>query len=170
MCLASFQDVYSLLNPGFATRNFNGYMFETWTTKISYLHRKRPQRRDQGKGRHNASGNRLSRPHNHCAGAMSVLSGALPAAQTWAPPSAPASTPSVASFMRYEPTYSGNGNPKARNIAKCKTVRVQCSDIRVTLTVQQDGCLLSLDSAKQGSLTETNRRPSLLPSISDSDI
>ena len=124
-CPATFTNIFSLLNPEFATHDTDGSMFETWKYKMRRWRRRGPNRRHQGNGRRNTSGSGNSRSHNQ--GPFSApqgnSSGPPPAAhyapaapQPLAPSSAPGPAPAftAAPIMRYGPAISGNTNPNAR--------------------------------------------------------
>ena len=124
-CPATFTNVFSLLNPEFATHDADGSMFETWKEIMRRWRRRGPNRRHQGNGRRNTSGSGNSRSHNR--GSSSVpqgnSSGTAPAAnfaaaasQPLAPSSAPGPAPALttAPTMRYGSAFSGNTNPNAR--------------------------------------------------------
>ena len=108
-CPAPFMNVFSLLNPKFATHDADGSMFETWKEKMRHWRRRGSNRRHQGNGRRNASGNGNFPPHNR--GSTSASQGnsgmthatnvAAAPAQPPAPPSAPGPALISAPAMRY---------------------------------------------------------------------
>ena len=116
-CPATFTNVFSLLNPEFATHDTDGSMFETWKEKVRQWRRRGPNRRYQGNGRRNASGNNNSRSHNQANsnGPPPTAHVAAAAPQSLAPSSAPGPTPAfpAAPSMRYGPASAGNNNPNA---------------------------------------------------------
>ena len=63
-CPATFTNVFSLLNSEFATHDADGSIFETWKERMRRWRRRGPNRRHQGNGRRNASGNGNFRSHN----------------------------------------------------------------------------------------------------------
>ena len=63
-CPAPFTNAFSLLNPEFTTHDADGSIFETWKEKMHRWRRRVSNRRHQGNGRHNASGNGNPRSHN----------------------------------------------------------------------------------------------------------
>ena len=118
-CPKPFQNVFSLLNPEFATHDPYGSTFETWKRRIRNWSRKRPQRRYQGNGRRHTSDNGPPRPRN--TGYSSAPQGNN--ARTTPTPSGAASpaplpvpvTPAPAApIIRYGPTYSASSNPNVR--------------------------------------------------------
>ena len=94
-CPATFTNVFSLFNPEFATHDTDGSMFETWKEKMSRWRRRVPNRRHQGSGRRNASGNNNSRSHykGNSSGPPPAAHFAAAAPQPLAPSSAPGLTP-----------------------------------------------------------------------------
>ena len=63
-CPLPFKNVFSLLNPEFATLDPDGSMFKTWKRKMRNWRRKGPQRRHSGNGKRHTSDNAPARPHN----------------------------------------------------------------------------------------------------------
>ena len=63
-CPAPFMNAFSLLSPEFATHDAGGSIIETWKEKMCRWRRRGSNRRPQGNGRRNASGNGNPRPHN----------------------------------------------------------------------------------------------------------
>ena len=63
-CPTTFTNMFSLLNPEFATHDTDGSMFEMWKGKMRRWRRRNPNRKHQGNGRRNASENGNSRYHN----------------------------------------------------------------------------------------------------------
>ena len=117
-CSATFTNVFSFLNPEFATHDTDGSMFETWKEKMRRLRRRGPNRRHQGNDRRNASGSGNSRSHNqgNSSGPPPEAHFAAAAPQPLAPSSASGPAPAFTAppLMRYGPASSGNTNPNAR--------------------------------------------------------
>ena len=125
-CPSPFANVFSLLNPEFATHDKDGSLFESWKESMRQWRRRNPHRKHQGNGRRNASGNNNSRSHHqssenpHCQGNSngppSRTHFAAAAPQPLAPSSAPGPPPALtaAPLMRYGPTATGNTNPNTR--------------------------------------------------------
>ena len=117
-CPATFTNVFSLLNPEFATHDTDESMFETWKGKMRRWRRRGPNRRHQGNARRDASGSGNSRSHNqgNSSGPPPAAHFAAAAPQPLAPSSAPGPSPAftAALLVRYGPAFSGNTNPNAR--------------------------------------------------------
>ena len=125
-CPAPFANMFSLLNPEFATHDKDGSLFESWKENMRQWRRRNPNRKHQGNGRRNASGNNNSRYHSqsngnshyqcNSNGTPSRTHFAATAPQPQAPSSAPGPPPALmaAPLMRYGPTATGNPNPNAR--------------------------------------------------------
>ena len=123
-CPATFTNIFSLLNPEFATHDTDGSMFETWKEKTRRWRRRGPNRRHQSNGKRNTSGSGNSPSHNrgpssapqcNSSGPTPVAHFAAAAPQPLAPSSAPGLAPAftAAPIMRYGPAFSGNTNPNA---------------------------------------------------------
>ena len=124
-CPLPFKNVFSLLNPEFATLDSDGSMFETWKRKMRNWRRKGPQRRHPGNGKRHTSDNAPARPHNpgHPPATLGNFAGTPPALSTTAPPApAPSAPAPAASTMRYGATYNATSNPNTRQPG---TFRVQ---------------------------------------------
>ena len=125
-CPSPFVNVFSLLNPEFATHDKDGSLFESWKESMRQWRRRNPNRKHQGNGRRNASGYNNSRSHYQSNGNPHYQgnSNGLPlrthfaaaAPQLQAPSSAPGPPPALtaAPLMRYGPTATGNTNPNTR--------------------------------------------------------
>ena len=117
-CPATFTNVFSLLNPEFATHGTDGSMDKTWKEKMRRWRRRGSNRRHQGNGRRNASGSGNSRSHNqgNRSGPSPAAYFAAAAPQPLAPSRAPGPAPAftAAPVMRYGPAFSANTNPNAR--------------------------------------------------------
>ena len=122
---ATFTNVFSLLDPEFATHDADGSMCETWKERMRHWRRRGPNRRHQGNGRRNASGIDNSRSHNRRStlAPQGKSSGITPATNVAAAPtqplaplstSGPAPALMAAPTMRYGSAFSGNTNPNAR--------------------------------------------------------
>ena len=125
-CPSPFANIFSLLNPEFATHDADGSIFETWKHKMRNQHSRGSNRRPQGNGRRSASGNGngYARPRHRDPtpapqGNSTGFTHTPHVAATPAQPSAPPSTPNpgpastAAPAMRYGPAFSGK-NPNAR--------------------------------------------------------
>ena len=62
-CPSPFANVFSLLNPEFATHDKDGSLLESWKESMRQWRRRNPNRKHQGNGRRNASGYNNSRSH-----------------------------------------------------------------------------------------------------------
>ena len=125
-CPSPFANVFSLLNPEFATHDKDGSLFESWKESMRQWRRRNPNRKHQGNGRRNASGYNNSRsyyqsngnPHyqGNSNGPPLRTHFAAAAPQLQAPSSAPGPPPALtaAPLMRYGPTATGNTNPNTR--------------------------------------------------------
>ena len=117
-CPATFANTFSLLNPEFATHDTDGSMFEMWKEKMRRWRHRNPNRKHQGNGRRNASGNGNSHYHNqqNSSAPPPVAHFAAAAPQPLAPSNAPGLAPAftAAPLMRYSPASSGNTNPNTR--------------------------------------------------------
>ena len=125
-CSSPFANVFSLLNPEFATHDKDGSLFKSWKESMRQWRRRNPNRKDQGNVRRNASGNNNSRSHYQSNGNSHYQGNsnrppsrthfAAAAPQPLAPSSAPGPPPALtaAPLMRYGPTVTGNTNPNAR--------------------------------------------------------
>ena len=125
-CPSPFADIFSLLNPEFATHDKDGSLFESWKESMRQWRRRNPNRKHQGNGRRNASGNNNSRSHYQSNGNPHYQGNsngpplrthfAAAAPQLLAPSSAPGPPPALtaAPLMRYGPTATGNTNPNTR--------------------------------------------------------
>ena len=125
-CPSPFANVFSLLNPEFATHDKDGSLFESWKESMRQWRRRNPNRKHQGNGRRNASGYNNSRSHYQSNGNPHYQGNsngpplrthfAAAAPQLLAPSSAPGPppAPTAAPLMRYGPTATGNTNPNTR--------------------------------------------------------
>ena len=125
-CPSPFANVFSLLNPEFATHDKDGSLFESWKESMRQWRRRNPNRKHQGNGRRNASGYNNSRSHYQSNGNPHYQGNsngpplrthfAAAAPQLQAPSSAPGPPPALtaAPLMRYGPTATGNTNPNTR--------------------------------------------------------
>ena len=125
-CPSPFANVFSLLNPEFATHDKDGSLFESWKESMRQWRRRNPNRKHQGNGRRNASGYNNSRSHYQSNGNPHYQGNsngpplrthfASAAPQLQAPSSAPGPPPALtaAPLMRYGPTATGNTNPNTR--------------------------------------------------------
>ena len=121
-CPASLVNVFSHLNPEFATHNVVGSIFKTWKEKMRRWRRRGPNCRHQGNGRRHASGNGNPRSHNRestsasqgNSGITHATNVAAAPAQPLAPSSAPGPAPIADPTMRYGSSFTGNTNPNAR--------------------------------------------------------
>ena len=125
-CPSPFANVFSLLNPEFATHDKDGSLFESWKESMRQWRRRNPNRKHQGNGRRNASGYNNSRSHYQSNGNPHYQGNsngpplrthfAAAAPQLLAPSSAPGPPPALtaAPLMRYGPTATGNTNPNTR--------------------------------------------------------
>ena len=121
-CPSPFMNVFAPLNPEFATHDTVGSIFETWKEKMRRWRRRGSNRRHQGNGRRNASGNGNPRPHNRRStltsqgnsGITHATNVAAAPLQPLAPSSAPGPAPIAAPTMRYDSSFTGNTNPNAR--------------------------------------------------------
>ena len=125
-CPSPFANVFSLLNPEFATHDKDGSLFESWKESMHQWRRRNPNRKHQGNGRRNASGYNNSRSHYQSNGNPHYQGNsngpplrthfAAAAPQLLAPSSAPGPPPALtaAPLMRYGPTATGNSNPNTR--------------------------------------------------------
>ena len=125
-CSSPFANVFSLLNPEFATHDKDGSLFESWKESMRQWRRRNPNRKRQGNGRRNASGYNNSRSHYQSNGNPHYQGNsngpplrthfAAAAPQLLAPSSAPGPPPALtaAPLMRYGPTATGNTNPNTR--------------------------------------------------------
>ena len=124
-CPATFTNVFSLLNPAFATHDADGSIFETWKERMRRWRHRGPNRRHQGNGKRNSSGIGNSRSHNR--GSTSASQGTssgithatnVAAAPTQPPALSSASGPTPASMaaptMRYRSAFFGITNPNSR--------------------------------------------------------
>ena len=64
LCPAPFQNVFSLLNPEFATHDPDRFTFETWKRRMRNWRRTGPQQRYQGNGRRHTPDNGPLHPRN----------------------------------------------------------------------------------------------------------
>ena len=125
-CPSPFANVFSLLNPEFATHDKDGSLFESWKESMRQWRRRNPNRKHQGNSRRNASGYNNSRSHYQSNGNPHYQGNsngpplrthfAAAAPQLQAPSSAPGPPPALtaAPLMRYGPTAPGNTNPNTR--------------------------------------------------------
>ena len=125
-CPSPFANVFSLLNPEFATHDKDGSLFESWKESMRQWRRRDPNRKHQGNGRRNASGYNNSRSHYQSNGNPHYQGNsngpplrthfAAAAPQLLAPSNAPGPPPALtaAPLMRYGPTATGNTNPNTR--------------------------------------------------------
>ena len=141
-CPSPFANVFSLLNPEFATHDKDGSLFEAWKESMRQWRRRNPNRKHQGNGRRNASGHNNSRSHYQSNGNPHYQSNGNPhyqsngnphyqgnshgppsrthfaaaAPQLLAPSSAPGPPPGLtaAPLMRYGPTATSDTNPNTR--------------------------------------------------------
>ena len=121
-CPAPLTNVFSLLKPEYATHDNDRSIFESWKENMRQWRRRNPNRKHQGNGRRNASGNNNSRPHYQGNGNFhhqGNSNGPPPRAhfaaaspQSLAPSSAPGPAPAftAAPSMRYGPAPASN-NP-----------------------------------------------------------
>ena len=115
-CPAPAMNVFSLLNPEFATHDADSSIFETWKEKMRLWRRRGSNRRHQGNGRRPASGNGNPRSHNRGStsasqdnnGITHATNVAAAPAQPLAPSSAPGPAPIAAPTMRYGSSFTGN--------------------------------------------------------------
>ena len=119
-CPAPFTNVFSLPSPEFATHDNDGFIFESWKENMRQWRRRNPNRKHQGNGRRNASGNNNSRPHYQGNGNFHqvIVTGPLhgrTSPQPLAPSSAPGPAPALTATpsMRHGPAPASN-NPNAR--------------------------------------------------------
>ena len=124
-CPLPFKNVFSLLNPEFATLDPDGSMFEMWKRKMRNWRRKGPQRKHPGNGKRHTSDNAPVRSHHsgHPPAPPGNAAEAPPASSATAPPApAPSAPAPAAATMRFGATHNPNGNPNARQPG---TFRVQ---------------------------------------------